>query len=243
MICLLTSCGRHDLLKETLDSLFENQKYELDVTLHEDANIFNAHSINDAIRTHRIKFIAITNGIGQHASIEKFLKGAPDNKYYLHLEDDWLIDNRYDWIQASIDIMEADPTIIKVLARKDSPHPCNYDFSLSFLKTQVSSESGNLRYLPEMPYISEAKHLNENNEGYKSVNNFGYLQPWENDGINWRGFSFNPGVTRLDLLRQFVPFGKHEQDVAQAIYDADYKVVALEDGVYEHIGQNRSTHE
>lgn len=242
MIALLTSCGRHDLLKETLDSLFENQKYELDVTLHEDANIFNPHSINDAIRTHRIKFIAITNGIGQHASIEKFLKGAPDNKYYLSLEDDWLIDNRYDWIQASIDIMEADPTIIKVLARKDSPHPVVYDKAVSRVILNTYSES-NICTQHVIYFVEDARFLNEKGEGCKSVNNFGYLKPWENNGINWCGFSWNPGVTRLDLLRQFVPFGKHEQDVAQAIYDAGYNVVALEDGIYEHIGQNRSTHE
>lgn len=73
---------------------------------------------------------------------------------------------------------------------------------------------------------------------------YGYLHPWEDPwkGHLWHGFGFNPGVTRLDLLKQLVPFGKTEQEVSKAVHDAGYKVVQLEKGVCQHIGENRSTH-
>lgn len=72
---------------------------------------------------------------------------------------------------------------------------------------------------------------------------FGYLEPWTStDGILWHGFSWNPGVTRLDLLKQFVPFRKWEQEVAEDIYKAGYRVAMLEKGVCRHIGDGRSTH-
>lgn len=79
----------------------------------------------------------------------------------------------------------------------------------------------------------------------KSLDNikYGYLKPWKsNDDIIWHGFSWNPGVTRLDLLKQFLPFKKWEQDVAKQIYDAGYKTVELAKPIYKHIGDDRSTH-
>ncbi|HNP99552.1 MAG TPA: hypothetical protein PKK99_10885 [Bacteroidia bacterium] len=77
----------------------------------------------------------------------------------------------------------------------------------------------------------------------QSVTRFGYLNPWVNDGIKWYGFSWNPGVTRWDYLKKFVPFPRWEQDLSKVIHDAGYEVVRLEKGVCTHIGQGRSTHE
>lgn len=72
---------------------------------------------------------------------------------------------------------------------------------------------------------------------------YGYLKPWMSDDyIMWCGFSWNPGVTRVDLLKEFMPFPKWEQDLAEQIYKKGYKVVELADKVYKHIGDGRSTH-
>jgi hypothetical protein len=180
MLALLTSCGRIDLLKMTLESLYKDQQSKLFVTIHEDG----------------------LSRTGQHASIQNFLKYNND-KYYLHCEEDWEFNNSYDWISESVKIMESDPTIIKVLCRDGSPHPCCHDIK----------------------------------KGY------GLLDPWENDGIKWHGFSWNPGVTRMDLLKQFIPFANYEQDVAREIYNAGYKVAELIKPIYKHIGNGRSTHE
>jgi len=69
------------------------------------------------------------------------------------------------------------------------------------------------------------------------------LKPWENKGILWSGFSWNPGVTRVDLLKKFMPFPRWEQELAAEIHGVGYKVARLNNGVCTHIGQNRSTHE
>lgn len=212
MKTLITSNKRHDLLQETLDSFWDNQYFDrIRIKLHEDEFFDEDGSLLLKNICYQVDDVSFTEKIGQHKSIEKFIDEAPDNKYYLHLENDWHFTNTYNWIQASIDIMEADPKVIKVLARKDSPH-----LKMDFFGTV-------------------------NVGGFKCVN-IHELRPWENNGINWKGFSWNPGVTRLDLLRQFAPFGKHEQDVADAVHTAGYKVVALEQGVYTHIGEGRSTH-
>jgi hypothetical protein len=181
----------------TVDSLFENQQQNLFLLINEDS---------DDVFIDRRAMVMNSPSIGQHKAIESVLSHFKD-KYYLHVEDDWRFDNSYDWIAESVKIMEADPTIIKVLCRNGSPHPCTHD---------RVSESG----------IA-----------------YGILEPWENDGITWSGFSWNPGVTHLDLLKQFIPFGKHEQDLAEAIHQAGYKIAELSTPIYTHIGHGRSTHE
>ena len=226
MKALITSCGRPDLLLQTLKSFLDRNKYrkwdgehtnlQIHFTIHEDGNIWleSEEEYEELNRVLYDTFIQTVNGyrsvytdhVGQHASIEKFLSENNGEKYYLHLEEDWLIDNSYNWIQASIDIMEQDPRIIKVLAREGSPHPCVHDCSFNGVK-------------------------------------YGYLHPWINKGIDWAGFSWNPGVTRLDLLKKFEPFPKWEQYLAKNIHAAGYKVVELATPVYRHIGDGRSTHE
>jgi len=199
---LITSCGRFDLLNATIGSLLKDQKEELFLQINEDGP-YNGFRAEPPITNYLIN---PTRGIGQHASIEHFVK-TNSCKYYLHCEDDFLFDNYYNWIRVSIDIMEANPQIIKVLARKDSQHPCIHDQELN---------------------------------GHK----YGFLQPdWHHVGITWQGFSWNPGVTRMDLLKMFMPFRRWEQDVAEDIAWAGFKVVELENKVYSHIGEGRSTHD
>lgn len=203
MFALLTSCARPDLLIKTVDSLLHNQQEQVLLLINEDSKAKLKWFDSDFITTD------FTGGIGQHKSIEKFLNFAARLKYYLHLEDDWHFHNSYNWIAESVRIMEEDPSIIKVLCRIGSPHPCDH-----------------------------------NKGGIENANRFGYLQPWTgDDGITWNGFSWNPGVTRVDLLRQFMPFPKYEQELAEKIYNAGYKVAELIPGVYTHIGDGRSTHE
>jgi hypothetical protein len=179
MQALLTSSGRFDLLYTTLNSLYRDQKYKFYTTIYDDGLL----------------------KIGQHNSIEGFILPKHD-KYYLHLEDDWIFNNSYDWISESIKIMEADEKIIKVICREDISHPVEFKDGYGILKY--------------------------------------WIDPWKNN--EWFGFGWNPGVTRCDLLKNFIPFPKWEQELSKQIYEAGYKVAALERGVCRHIGQGRSTH-
>lgn len=212
MLALTTSCNRPDLLEITLKSFYKKNPYVIDMVIHEDSKegLDNRTRLPNYYNT----FLRLTNGMGQHKSIEVFLQENKDKyqgRYYVHLEDDWEFSNSYDWISDSVSIMEQDQSIIKVLAREGSPHPCEHDQMLVY--------------------------------GNTPTRKYGYLKPWTgSDGIEWSGFSWNPGVTRMDLLKQFAPFPKYEQELAEKIYLAGYKVVELADPVYKHIGEGRSTH-
>lgn len=209
MMTLITSCGRQDLLAQTVSSLYINQSQPIDIVIHEDRPGLEEKEM--ALAGARIIH---TNGLGQHGSIERFLKAVDGLKYYLHCEDDWKFTNRYDWIRVSKKIMDEDQRVIKVLARDGSPHPCDHGFAIRY---------------GDLPH---------------EFIRYGYLQPWDgDDGIKWGGFSWNPGVTRFDLLKKFLPFPKLEQELAQNINNAGYKVVELAVPIYQHIGDGRSTHD
>lgn len=194
MKCFITSCGRPDLLERTINSL----PNWLEVHVHEDSWPV-VYPFPETMK--KIHSFIETRGIGQHKSIELFLQMCND-KFVLFCEDDWVFENSYDWIERSIQIMEQDKEIVKVLCRIGSPHPCSHDFG-----------------------------------------DYGYIVPWcGNDGILWHGFSWNPGVTRVDILKKYMPFPRWEQDLAKMIYCTSYKVVELKNGIYKHIGDDRSTH-
>jgi hypothetical protein len=179
----------------------KNQKNRLAIAINEDSDNIPVLPIYDNVMINLFKI----GGKGQHHSIELFIKAGKKfkPKYYLHLEEDWEFQNTYDWIFESIKIMEEDPTIIKVLCRYDSPHPCEFK------------------------------------------NGYGILEPWTDPwkGNIWHGFGWNPGVTRFDLLKQFLPLPKTEQELSKIIYEKGYKTALLEHGVCKHIGEGRSTHE
>lgn len=206
MLTLITSCGRADLLEKTIKSLLKDQKTKLTVVVNED--VYDVKKSEECFRVaNKLKCHTIgTYRFGQHKAIENFIAPDLESKYLLHVEDDWFFVNYYNWIQASIDIMESDPTIIKVLCRYGSPHPCTHDKILNGIE-------------------------------------YGYVEPWiGSDSIKWHGFSWNPGVTRLDLLKSLSPFPQYEQGLAEVIHEKGYKIVELKNGIYTHIGDGRSTH-
>ena len=118
MLALLTSFKRHDLLKLTVNSLFENQQHKIDLTVNEDSS--QVVSLGEHIK------VTNTPNIGQYRVIEKFVN-ENKAKYYLHLEDDWLFNNSYDWIGKSIEILKNNPDVIKVICRADAVHPCEFN--------------------------------------------------------------------------------------------------------------------
>jgi hypothetical protein len=120
---LITSAGRPDLLQKTVFTLFQNQPFEdIDLAIQEDAIpakiLFNKQGITT---NHPIKFVILEGGC-LNKNIEYYLNNLSGHKYYLHCEDDWDFNNSYDWITASIEIMEKEPDVCKVLARSTNNH-------------------------------------------------------------------------------------------------------------------------
>lgn len=244
MKVLITSCGRLDLLKRTLRSLLHKQQYIFSgIVVHEDSPRLTKEQSDELNRMqHEFQFeLVLLGGIGQHKSIEKFLSEY-GGEYYLHVEDDWEFENDRDWIKESVEILETDEGVIKVLCRKDSPHPCEYNYCVGNSMLRTWAENGKENPVLSKKVVTIAVKKSDD-RGHWTCDNFGYLYPWENNGITWSGFSWNPGVTRVEGLRYFMPFQKFEQEVAEDIYKGGLSVVALEQGVCAHIGEGRSTHE
>lgn len=229
MLTLLTSAGRIDLLEKTLESFYKDQQHNINLIIHEDnqsPDVAGMNKLIDKFFNFKDEIIYV-NHLNQHKSIEQFLKNK-ESKYFVHLEDDWHFENTYDWISSSINIMEADQKIIKVLCRDGSPHPCDHKYQ--FFNNEIRQD----RRLHLSPAACDRFNYEE----------FGFVEPWQApDNVTWHGFSWNPGVTRFDLLKQFIPFPKWEQELAKNIFDAGYKVVELANPIYKHIGDGRSTHD
>jgi hypothetical protein len=111
-ICI-TSCGRLDLLAETLRT-FRTYNSGGRYLISED-------SADDAVITRcraaypEATVITSTGRTGLMNSIDR-VYGAVETAYIFHLEDDWAFDGPVDW-QAAIALLERDPRIAHVCVR------------------------------------------------------------------------------------------------------------------------------
>lgn len=118
----LTTCGRLDLLKSTIDSFLATNSYPID-----DFTIIcdDPESNNSVFREYGKDFKVICNSenIGQKKSLDILFSNAK-NEYIFHLEDDWYFDNKSPYILNSIKILENNPDIHQVWLRHehDNPH-------------------------------------------------------------------------------------------------------------------------
>lgn len=113
---VLTSCGRFDLLRRTLESFFEYNTYPIRkfVVMEDSGN----DGVRDALPPeHRDRIDLIINQprIGQVASIDKAYKKINTN-YIFHCEDDWLF-YRPGFIEDSKTVLEAEPKALMVRLR------------------------------------------------------------------------------------------------------------------------------
>lgn len=115
---ILTSCGRLDLLQQTLDSFLRLNKYDI-----------HAFLINDDSGTEltlETRFIKISNSnrIGLSKSLD-YLLSQVETEYYFHCEDDWLFEGNPNFIEDSIQIMERYKSVHHVWVRdsEDHTHP------------------------------------------------------------------------------------------------------------------------
>ena len=110
---VLTSCGRPDLLNQTLISFFKFNDYKLkDLFLVEDSFDENMYEkIKNRWGKH-LKVICNKQKKGQIKSIVDTYK-LIDTPYIFHCEDDWIY-TRKNFIKESLKILETDEKIIQV---------------------------------------------------------------------------------------------------------------------------------
>lgn len=110
----ITSCGRPNLLKITLESFLKYNSYPIEeVILCEDSGDKGIVDFVKDILPYKITFCYNETRIGQMKTIGKY-SNLIRTPYVFHLEDDWLFYD-YGFIELSFRIMDSDPNISQVL--------------------------------------------------------------------------------------------------------------------------------
>ncbi len=119
----ITSCGRPELLKITLESFVKYNTYPIkEAILCEDSGIPHIVDFIENILPYPITFCYNPVRIGQMKTIEKYTK-LIKTPYVFHLEDDYEFFD-YGFIELSFQIMDSDPKISQVLL-EDEQHTFN----------------------------------------------------------------------------------------------------------------------
>ena len=138
---VITSCGRFDLLKKTLDSFFEKNTYPIKkIIITEDST--EGEKLKKLISEYENKnFCLIVNKkrIGQLRSIDKAYNKV-DTEYVFHCEDDWEFLKK-GFIERSINILEEDKNILLIGLRSKKDYREGF-----FLDEEYISKSGERLY-------------------------------------------------------------------------------------------------
>jgi putative lipooligosaccharide biosynthesis glycosyltransferase len=113
---VITSCGRFDLLEETLDSFFECNTYPIKkIIITEDSTegkkLERLISKYDG-KNQDFRLIVNETRLGQLKSIDKAYREI-DTEYIFHCEDDWKF-LKSGFIEKSMEVMEEDEKILVV---------------------------------------------------------------------------------------------------------------------------------
>lgn len=131
--CILTSCGRQDLLEVTIDSFLLHNTYPIKKFLvYEDSG---ADGINDELKIKYpfIEWIEPNQRTGQIVALDTLWQRV-ETKYAFTMEDDWET-FRPGFIEASMEILEANPKIMQVWLREKedtNQHPVIYTAGQGF---------------------------------------------------------------------------------------------------------------
>lgn len=220
-ICL-TSCGRFDLLFQTVKSLAEHWDYEPPkyFIIYEDSNTISPAQQFDFLGEISrlwpfVQFKLRGNRVGQIKAIDA-LYSQVDTEYIFHCEDDWEF-YQTGFIEKSLSILEERPDISQVWIREQNDrngHPV---------------KGNRLKTKDGVDYYMMATH-------YRNV---------------WHGHSFNPGLRRLSDYKRIFPNGysavcefdpknplKSEQLIGREYMRAGMKAATLTTGHIRHIGGN-----
>lgn len=114
----ITSCGRPELLKRTLESFVKYNTYQIEeVILCEDSGIQGIVDYTKNILPYPIIFCYNETRIGQIKTIEKYTP-LIKTPYVFHLEDDYEFFD-YGFIELSFKIMKTDKNISQVLLEEE----------------------------------------------------------------------------------------------------------------------------
>lgn len=226
---VITSCGRIDLLKRTLDSFFKFNTYPIEKILitedSADQEIFTeCDKLNNAYGN-KLQFIYNILKIGQTKSIDRAYSMIM-TPYVFHCEDDWEF-YREGFIEKSLMILKSSPQILQAWIRPKS------DGHLNTISKKTFSTNEGVQYRTVFPASFYTGRMLENGE--KELVR------------DYMGFSFNPGLKRMYDYHILGSKGyqqfKQEHIIDQYYRSLGYVVISLSvddtDGYVKHIGNNR----
>ncbi len=124
--CILTSCGRFDLLRITLDSFFKFNTYDItDFVIYDDSGDDIPQKI--IFEYPFIKLHGQTRRIGQIESLD-FLWQQVSTPYAFQMEDDWEFLHE-GFIEESMNILQQEPKVMQVWLQPLEPkntHPIDW---------------------------------------------------------------------------------------------------------------------
>lgn len=213
---VLTSCGRFDLLKKTLDSLDTFNTYPVrEVIITEDSG---SEKVHDAIPEHwkpYCKVFVNSTNLGQLASIDLAYQHVK-TEYIFHCEDDWEF-YRHRFIEDSMKILESDPNVLQAWLRS-----YHHDIRVNSL-------------------LKDGKECCHTLGAYQTIDHTGFFRLLNNHK-NWQGFSFNPGLRRLSDYDFVKPFSQYrlsaegESKTSIKYASIGKYAVILENSAVMHIG-------
>lgn len=224
---VLTSCGRLDLLEQTLDSFFKWNTHPIKrfIITEDSVDPIIWESCNVLTKKYPIQIEWIFNSIkkGQSPSIDLAYEMV-DTPWIFHLEDDWLF-YRPGFIEESIKVLTTQPKCIQAWIRP------KVDRILNPIDTKVFRLSNGAMVRKVKPVSFLIQNANSHDDLLVE---------------NYIGFSWNPGLKRKsdwELLPNGYSGFMHEHLVDQFYRENGYIVLSLsindEDGWVKHIGWNR----
>lgn len=113
---VITSCGRVDKLKKTIDSFLQFNTYpNVKFFLIDDSGDASAQAQIVDIMPNGTTFIMHNKNKGQVISVDE-VYARVDTEFLFHLEEDWLF-YRGDFIEKSLAVLESDSKILQVWLR------------------------------------------------------------------------------------------------------------------------------
>jgi hypothetical protein len=226
---VLTSCGRIDLLEQTLDSFFKYNDYPIKrYIITEDSADFKifeeCERLNKDKYDSKLEFVFNHEKLGHLMSVDKAYSMV-DTEYIFHCQEDWEF-LKGDFIEPSIKVLETQPKVIQCWIR-----PKN-DRILNQIEPTVFTLPDNVKVRRVLPCSYIVKGA-------------------QKDGTDlvvrdYMGFSFNPGVKRISdwkLLKEGYTPILRENLIDKVYREMGYMAVTLclndEEGYVKHIGWDR----
>ena len=127
----ITSCGRPDLLKKTLESFLKFNTYPIkEAVIVEDSGILNSIDfVHELCTLFPCTVIYNEKRLGQMASMELGVKHIK-TPYTFHCEDDWIFYD-YSFIETSLDILKSNEKISMVFIRSYSEYIYRYNMQIT----------------------------------------------------------------------------------------------------------------